>query len=98
MIDGLGHMFYEKMVIEKFDENVNLLGFENGVIDLKNYEFRQGRPDDYITMSTGLELPVEQDESPISFDKLWEKTKKVPHFNILHRDILKFMAEVFQIY
>ena len=95
LLDGLGHMFYEKKVIEKFDENVNLLGFENGVIDLKSYEFRQGRPDDYITMSTGLELPVSQDELPISFDKLWEKTKKIPHFNILHRDILKFMAEVF---
>ena len=95
LIDGLGHMFYEKKVIEKFDENVNLLGFNNGVIDLKAYEFREGRPDDYITMSTGLDLPVEQDELPISFDKLWEKTKKIPHFNILHRDILKFMAEVF---
>ena len=33
-------MFYEKKVIEKFDENVNLLGFNNGVIDLKSYEFR----------------------------------------------------------
>lgn len=95
LIDGLGHMFYEKKVIEKFDENVNLLGFNNGVIDLKSYEFREGRPDDYITMSTGLTLPVDKEELPISFDKLWEKTKKIPHFNILHRDILKFMAEVF---
>ena len=95
LIDGLGHMFYEKKVIEKFDENVNLLGFENGVIDLKTYEFREGRPDDYITMSTGLTLPVDKEDLPISFDKLWEKTKQVPHFNIFNRDILQFMVQVF---
>ena len=31
---GLSHMFYKKKVIEMFDENVNLMGFENGVLDL----------------------------------------------------------------
>lgn len=32
----------------QWDENPNLLGFENGVLDLDTLEFRDGRPDDYI--------------------------------------------------
>ncbi len=39
---------------KKRDENRLLLGCENGVIDLEVYAFRDGRPDDYITMSTGI--------------------------------------------
>lgn len=32
----------------QWDENPNLLGLENGVLDLDTLEFRDGRPDDYI--------------------------------------------------
>lgn len=35
------------------DENKMLVGCENGVIDLELGVFRDGRPDDYITKSTG---------------------------------------------
>lgn len=38
---------------KKRDENRYLLGCENGVIDLESMTFRDGRPDDYITFSTG---------------------------------------------
>ena len=47
----------ELFMFEKFDEmldsNCSLLGFENGVYDLDRCEFRDGRPDDYISYSTG---------------------------------------------
>ena len=39
---------------EKRDENRNLIGCENGVIDFETGVFRDGRPDDYITMTTGI--------------------------------------------
>lgn len=38
--------------MEKLDENKNLLGFDNGVYDFKNNFFRDGSPDDCITLST----------------------------------------------
>lgn len=45
--------FYDDHFIEKMDENPDLLIFENGVYDCKGKIFRDGRPDDYCTKSTG---------------------------------------------
>jgi P4 family phage/plasmid primase-like protien len=35
---------------------MNLLGFKNGVLDLEVMEFREGRPTDYITLTTDYEF------------------------------------------
>lgn len=54
-----------KNFIEKMDENVYLIGCENGIYDLNYYHkdsngsetfgnFRDGRPDDYVTFSTKI--------------------------------------------
>ena len=40
--------------LKKLDENPNLLGFNNGVYDLERGELRNGRPEDYLSMSTGI--------------------------------------------
>jgi putative DNA primase/helicase len=42
-----------------WDTNRMLLGAENGIIDLKTGELREGRPEDRITMSTGLNFDPE---------------------------------------
>ncbi len=55
-------MFYEAKFEERLDSNVNIIGFENGVYDLDADEFRQGRPEDYLTFSTG-NCYVEYDEN-----------------------------------
>lgn len=47
-----GEMFYIEKFEERLDANMGLIGFENGVFDLDTMEFREGRPEDYITFST----------------------------------------------
>lgn len=47
------YLFYDENFLKKMNENPYLLGCENGVYDFKNMEFRKGRPDDYITLTTG---------------------------------------------
>lgn len=43
-------LFYDDKFTEKLNKQPYLYCFTNGVYDFKNDEFRDGRPDDYITM------------------------------------------------
>lgn len=45
-------LFYVKKFEEQLDSQHHLIGFENGVYDLDKGEFREGRPDDFVTFST----------------------------------------------
>lgn len=58
-------IFYDKDFLQKMDENPYLIGFENGVYDLKNQEFRDGRPEDCISFTTGNEYKVFNDNDPL---------------------------------
>jgi len=48
--------------ISCLDTNNHLLGFKNGVYDLKATQFRNGRPEDYISMTTDINY-IPYDES-----------------------------------
>jgi P4 family phage/plasmid primase-like protien len=47
-------LFWDKDFSEKLDQDKYTMGFTNGIIDLQTGEFRQGRPLDYISMSTEI--------------------------------------------
>lgn len=64
-------MFYNPLFANKLDEDADLIGFENGIYDLKEGCFRHGRPEDYVSLSTGHDfvdypdIDVEDSEEPI---------------------------------
>jgi P4 family phage/plasmid primase-like protien len=45
-------LFFDREFLEKLDENYDLIGFNNGIYDLNLNEFREGRPDDFISKTT----------------------------------------------
>lgn len=65
--------FYEEKVMEKMDSNTNLIGFDNCVYDLQENILREGRPEDYISMTTKLDMPIHKNELPLTPEELLEK-------------------------
>ena len=53
VIDECANLFHIKEFEQKLDQNNYLVGFTNGVYDLKNRIFRDGSPDDMIGKSVG---------------------------------------------
>jgi P4 family phage/plasmid primase-like protien len=64
LLDECANQFYDPKFEEKLDSNINLIGFENGVYDLEKGEFRDGRPDDYISLSTKNEYVKWNEKHP----------------------------------
>jgi P4 family phage/plasmid primase-like protien len=59
-------IFYKEKFEERLDSNLNIIGFENGVYDLDQDEFREGRPEDYLTFSTGNNYVPYDENSPVA--------------------------------
>lgn len=68
-------VFFDKRFLHKLDTNPNLICFKNGVFDAKNFIFRSGRPEDFISKSMPINY-VEfkpDDEKVIEVEKFLEK-------------------------
>jgi P4 family phage/plasmid primase-like protien len=71
---------------EKLNSNPYLLGFENGVYDLKNDEFRDGKQSDYLTFSTK--------NNYIPYDPENENVKEIYEFLgqiITNKNVLEYL-------
>jgi len=69
-------LFYDKEFCNKLDNNSDLIGFENGVYNLKSAEFRNGRPEDYVSMSTGNDY-IEYDGNDQEVLEIYEYLSQV---------------------
>lgn len=65
-------LFYDSKFVEKLDTKANLICFENGVYDLDTKDFRDGRPEDYCSLSTMTDYT--------EFDKDSEEAKEIDTF------------------
>ena len=55
-------LFFEEKFEEKLDSKSHLIGFENGVYDLAEFEFRNGMPEDFVSYSTKINyIPYDED-------------------------------------
>jgi P4 family phage/plasmid primase-like protien len=102
VMKNLRDMFYEKEIMQKFDTDTSLLGFENGIYDLNNNVFREGRPEDYVTMSTKVSLPVKECDMPIKLDDMLKSFnnpdlitfKDMEFYDRFHADLDDFLNKI----
>lgn len=72
-------LFYDSKFIEQLDSNRDLIGFNNGVYDLKDGYFRHGDPDDMLSFTTGCDY--------VPYDKDHEHVQQIKDlFRQIHRD------------
>lgn len=64
VVKECAELFYAEGFESRLDANPSLIGFENGVYDLDDGEFRDGRPDDYLSFSTGIHYVPYRDDHP----------------------------------
>ena len=81
IMEECGEQFYDKILKKKLDEAKHLLGFKNGIYDLNKHEFRQGKPEDYVSFTTHSDF--------ILFDKTNSEHVKIS------KEIDEFMKQVF---
>jgi len=88
-------MVYDPEFLNKLDENIGLICFKNGVYDLKNNYFRDGYPDDYISLCTGYDYSEDTkdnmlvDEIKNYFSKLFPDTDTKIHVIKLLRNCIR---------
>jgi P4 family phage/plasmid primase-like protien len=73
-------LFYDGRFLSNMDNNPYLLCFDNGVVDFKTGEFREGRPEDCISMSTGINYAPLAKADPRIVDDICDFMHKLfPH-------------------
>lgn len=82
-------LFTDEKFEELLDSHAHLLGFENGVYDLRMGEFRDGLPDDYISFSTNRHY--------VDFDKESIEAKEIERYLaqvFVNENVRKYMKDI----
>ena len=89
--------FYDKEFIDKLNDKKNLIGFENGIYDLNEGEFRNGLPSDYVSLSTGYSLPVDIKNLPVKLDEIIDLVSSMESYDEINEALEDFLTKVFPI-
>lgn len=83
--------FYKEGFESMLDEKPNLIGFENGVYDLDEREFRKGMPEDMLTFSTRVNY-IEYDPTDPYYEEINAFFASVQVKDELRVYLLRFLA------
>jgi P4 family phage/plasmid primase-like protien len=87
--------FYVKDFVKSLDQNNYLVGFENGIYDLRTAKFRGGYPDDLVSKSTGYRYREFRRDDPILID-IEKFFKSIQPEDDMRSYILCYLASLFE--
>jgi P4 family phage/plasmid primase-like protien len=81
--------FYSDTFLKQLDSNPRIVGFQNGVYDLDLGHLRDGCPDDYISMCSGIEYKEFADGGPemLKLERYLEQTFPDPEIRRYWLDV-----------
>jgi phage/plasmid-associated DNA primase len=74
--DTIVPLYWRDNIIDKIDSQHNLLGFEDGVYDLDEGEFRKAKPEEYVSMTTKYNYPQANEEIQTEIKKILKEMFK----------------------
>jgi len=85
--------FYVSGFLDKLNSHPNLLHFNNGVYDLDNKEFREGYPEDYISITTGIDYIEELDQEDYQKqNEILDFLSKILPIRDVHNYVLRLLS------
>lgn len=91
IIERAGCRFYDSKFEENLDSNPYLLGFNNGVYDLRSGCFRDGTPDDLVSFTTGYDYIDFEGTEPV-FDEINDYFLKVQRDEKMREYVLRLIS------
>lgn len=89
------YLFYDIKFLDRLDENRDLLCFSNGVYDLEYKHFRDGTPDDYITLCTNIDY-VPYDENSKHVKEVYKYFEQVQPKKDMREYVLILLSSYLQ--
>jgi P4 family phage/plasmid primase-like protien len=94
IVKECAEILYDGSFLSNLDANNHLIGFENGVYDLNQGQFRQGVPSDKISISTGYNFVHTDDitvqEDIMRFIKSIQATEEMAQYLL---DVISYMLD-----
>ena len=88
-------VFYDESFNQKLDSNPYVIGFKNGVYDLKANQFRDGKQEDYISMEMGVDYDKNMTSSDASVIEVYDFLEKVFPDKSIREYFLDTTSDVF---
>ena len=88
-------VFYDDKFCNKIDANPYLIGFHNGVYDLKTNIFRDGRPSDYISMKMNVEYDINIKDSDPEVSEVYDFLEKIFPDKSIRQYFLDISSDIF---
>jgi P4 family phage/plasmid primase-like protien len=95
IMDECKRLFYNKQFKDKLDMNPYLIGFENGIYDLEKHQFRDGVPEDYVSMTTNIDY-INFDETNENWIELKLFLESIFPNNEMYEYFFTFMSSCLQ--
>jgi P4 family phage/plasmid primase-like protien len=93
VVKACANKFYDSKFQLKLDSNNYLVGFTNGVYDLKEFAFRDGLPSDYISKTVGYDWLEYTGDEPV-FTKINNFFSQVHVDQDMREYVLTFIASI----